>query len=71
MQVELQLTLKVDISQISEIPKELYDKIVEADTDDIDFSHDLYHELESVVDLTQGFSIDEFSGVSIKEFKES
>jgi len=67
--VNLSFTINATISQITEIPKELYKKIKENDNDDVDFRSELYDELNDLVAFDQAFSIDEFQNIGIKKTK--
>ncbi len=67
--VNLSFTITATISQISEIPKELFEKIKELDNDDVDWQNPIFQELDDLVDYSQAFSIDEFQNIGIRKYK--
>jgi len=67
--VELRITITAEIGQISDISNDLFNKIKEVEYEDLDFSNPIFHELESIIDYSQAFSIEEIKDISINKYK--
>lgn len=71
MKADITFEFNVTVSQLTDIPKELFEEIKSRQHEEIDWNNDcdLYHKLENLVDFTQAVELGVIEVTGIKEFK--
>lgn len=69
MRAEINFKFNVSVSQISDIPKELFEKIKARQHEEVNWNDDLdlYYELEGLIDFTQAVEIEEIEVTKIRK----